>query len=55
VCVVILAGLIWSLNQDYLFISSIFPITSVWLGFSGFMVALVLLVSVLFPKKSSIE
>lgn len=46
---VLLAGLLWAVNQDYLFLSSVFPVASGWLGFSVFVSALVLLLSALFP------
>lgn len=47
--IIILIGLLWCINQDYLFISSIFPIASGWLGFSFFIFAVILLLSALFP------
>ncbi len=45
----LVSGLWWSINQEYLFVSSVFPITASWLGISVFLVALVLLLSALFP------
>lgn len=47
--IILVLGLLWSINQDYLFISSVFPIASSWLGFSIFLCAVVLLLSALFP------
>ncbi|MEA2021207.1 MAG: serine hydrolase domain-containing protein [Candidatus Caldatribacteriota bacterium] len=47
--IILMSGLLWSINQDYLFISSVFPIASSWLGFSIFLFAVVLLLSALFP------
>ncbi|AKA34285.1 serine hydrolase domain-containing protein [Flagellimonas lutaonensis] len=47
---VLLLTLIWSLNQDYFFLNSVFPIASPWLGISIFLMALVLVFSALFPK-----
>jgi len=52
---VTLAGLLWCLNQDYLFISSVFPMISDWLGISLFAFAIVMLLLALFPKKVSHE
>ncbi len=48
------AGLLWCLNQDYLFISSVFPLVSDWLGISLFAFAIVMLLLALFPKKVSL-
>jgi hypothetical protein len=45
------AGLLWCGLQDYLFISSVFPILSDWLGISIFAFAVVMLLLALFPKK----
>lgn len=49
--VFLMAGLLWCISQDYLFISSVFPIASGWLGMSIFVFATVLLLSALFPRK----
>ncbi len=49
--VILLSGLLWSVNQDYLFISSVFPIASGWLGLATLLFAVVLLLSGLFPDK----
>lgn len=46
---ILMLSLWWSISQDYLFISSVFPIASSWLGFSIFILALILLLSALFP------
>jgi len=43
------AVLLWLINQDYLFVSSVFPIASAWLGFSFFVFAVILLLMALFP------
>lgn len=48
--IILVLGLLWSINQDYLLISSVFPIASSWLGFSIFLFAVVLLLSALFPS-----
>lgn len=42
--------LLWSINQEYLIISSIFPIASVWMGIVLASLTLALLLLVLFPK-----
>jgi CubicO group peptidase (beta-lactamase class C family) len=47
--VVLTAGLLWCLNQDYLFISSVFPVSSGWLGISVLAFAVSLLLSALLP------
>ena len=49
----IIAILVWSINQPYLFVSSVFPIAANWLGGSLLLVALVLLWSACFPLRSS--
>ncbi len=46
----LMTGLLWCVNQKYLFISSVFPISAVWLGISVFVFALFLLLSALFPS-----
>lgn len=45
----LLSGLGWALKQEYLFISSVFPTASGWLGFSIFLAAFVLLLSATVP------
>lgn len=47
--IILLSGLLWCIKQDYLFMTSVFPIASSWLGFSIFLLAVVLLLSALFP------
>jgi len=47
--IILLSGLGWSVNQDYLFLTSVFPVVSSWLGFSIFLMAMILLLSALFP------
>ena len=49
VFIAITALLLWSMAQDYLIIESIFPVGSVRLGWGIFLLAIVLLVSILFP------
>jgi len=49
--ILFLAGLLWAVNQDYLFLSSLFPIASGWLGLVIFLSAVVLLLSSLFPLR----
>ena len=51
--VILASSLLWAANQDYLFLSSVFPIASVWLGFSLFLLALFLLLSILFPYEKN--
>ncbi len=53
--VILLSSLLWAANQDYLFLSSVFPIASGWLGFSILLWAVVLLLSVLFPPGERCE
>ncbi len=43
-------SLLWCVNQDYLFLTSVFPVASGWLGISACALAFVLLISALFPK-----
>ena len=45
----LLSVIVWCLNQDYLFISSVFPIAYSWLGLAIIILALVLLLYALFP------
>lgn len=42
-------GVTWSMNQKYLFISSIFPLAFDWLTYSTCVLAIALLLSALFP------
>lgn len=48
---ILIAGFLWCINQDYLFISSVFPVVSRWLGLSIFILAIFLLLSALFSIK----
>jgi len=47
--IILLSGLLWSISQDYSFISSVFPTVYNWLVFSIFVFAVALLLSALFP------
>ncbi len=47
----ILLILLWAVTRDYLFISSLFPTATVWLGFSSLALGVLLLVSGLFPRQ----
>lgn len=47
--IILLVCLLWCISQDYLFISSVFPIISGWLGFTFFVLAIVLLLLALCP------
>ncbi len=47
--IILLLSLWWAINQDYLFISSVFPGATGWLGFTIQFSAIVLLLSALFP------
>ena len=46
---ILLSVLAWCVSRDYLFISSVFPIASIWLGYSIFILAVILMWSALFP------
>lgn len=46
ISLIILSGLLWSIQQKYLFISSVFPIAASWLAISLLAFALILLCSV---------
>lgn len=48
--IVLISALLWCINQDYLFISSVFPKASYWLGITILVYALVLLLSSFFPN-----
>jgi len=52
--VVLLSGLFWCISMDYLFITSLFPKASVWLGASIFGLAMVLLSSGVFPFRHDV-
>jgi CubicO group peptidase (beta-lactamase class C family) len=43
VAIIIIIVLIWCISQKYLFISSVFPIASLWLGISAFVMSISLL------------
>lgn len=45
--------LLWALNQDYLFITSVFPKATPWLGYNIFMSGLIFLAYFFIPKKES--
>lgn len=47
---ILLGILIWCACQEYLFITSVFPILSVWLGGAAFVFSIVLLLSVVLPQ-----
>lgn len=51
--IILVSCLWWCHNQDYLLITSVFPLASGWLGLSIFGLALVLLLSALFPREIS--
>jgi CubicO group peptidase (beta-lactamase class C family) len=48
VAIFIIIALIWCLSQKYLFLSSLFPIASLWLGISAFVMSISLLLTSLF-------
>jgi hypothetical protein len=48
---ILLGILIWCACQEYLFITSVFPILSVWLGGAVFVFSIVLLLSVVLPQR----
>lgn len=52
--VILLSCLFWCINQDYLFITSLLPKASVWLGVSILGFALVLLTSAVFPLEHDV-
>lgn len=49
--IILLTGLLWCINQDYLFISSVFPIAYSWLILTLFIFAVVLLLFIFFPSE----
>ena len=49
----ILAGLLWAINQKYLFITSVFPIAATWLGITLIFFALIILLSAFIQEKQS--
>lgn len=46
---IIISGLIWAATRKYLFVSSVFPGVSEWLGYSLLAAAIILLLSAIFP------
>lgn len=44
-------ALLWAVNQEYLFLTSIFPAGIFWLGWGVLLLSLVLLLSITFPTK----
>ena len=48
---ILLGILIWCACQEYLFITSVFPVLSVWLGGAAFLFSIVLLLSVAVPAR----
>lgn len=48
----LLAVLLWAVNQKYLFIAAVFPVSAGWLGVALFLVAIVLLFNALLPKSA---
>ncbi len=44
-------GLLWSIDQDYLFVFSVFPMASIWLMISMWLIAFTLLFYAVFPLK----
>ena len=53
IAIILFGALFWSVLQDYLFISSVFPIASYWLGSSLLLFAIGQLFSALLPEKSA--
>jgi len=47
--VILLGVLIWCISQEYLFVTSVFPVLSMWLGGSVLEFSIALLLSALFP------
>ena len=47
--IILLSGFWWAIQQDYLFVSSVFPIVSTWLGFLLLLSVVILLFLILFP------
>jgi hypothetical protein len=48
---ILLGMLIWCAYQEYLFMTSVFPILSVWLGGAAFVLSIVLLLSAVLPQR----
>lgn len=53
--IIMAAGLLWAGTRDYLFLTSIFPVQAIWLGWALALLAVVLLISVLLPVVQAIE
>lgn len=53
VAIMILIILIWCLSKKYLFLSSVFPIASLWLGISAFAMSIGLLLTPLFLTRKN--
>lgn len=51
IAIILLGILIWCGFQDYLFITSVFPVLSIWLGSAIFVFSSVLLLSALLPAR----
>ena len=51
--ITIIGVLLWSAMQDYLFLTSVFPISAIWLGTSSFSLAMMNLISNLFVVKQT--
>ncbi len=51
--VIIAGALAWCVCQDYLLLSSVFPVTSVWLAVSAAAVSVVLLLTALLPVRNA--
>jgi CubicO group peptidase (beta-lactamase class C family) len=49
---VLIGSVWWCMNQDYLFVSSVFPVASNWLGVTAIALAMVLLLSALLPERN---
>ena len=48
---ILLGMLIWCAYQEYLFMTSVFPILSVWLGGAAFVLSIVLLLSAVLSQR----
>ncbi|HSV97570.1 MAG TPA: serine hydrolase domain-containing protein [Spirochaetota bacterium] len=48
--VVLSSGLLWAMSLDYLFLTSVFPIAAVWLGYATVFAAAVLAASAVLPE-----
>ena len=50
VSLALVGGFFWSISQEYLFISAVFPVASIWLGYLSLVSAVTLMLSALFPR-----